>query len=190
MGLIVAGVDEAGRGALAGPVVAAAVIFPEDCDTSSFCDSKTLTAAQRDSLYDLVFSTAVSVGVGVVEVKEIETLNILKATLLAMEKAVYNLSLVPNEVWIDGNSAPDLRSVIVKTFVKGDALHSVISAASIVAKVTRDRIMDALDVQYPGYGFLKHKGYGTEDHYQRVFEMGPSLVHRKTFNLTRQLSLF
>lgn len=177
---VICGVDEAGRGPLAGPVCAAAVILPPDLDIPGLNDSKKLTDKKRRELYDVILDKAVSYGIALVDEITIDEINILQATFLAMERAVAQLSVCPDLALVDGNRAPALP-VPVKTVIKGDSLSASIAAASILAKVTRDRLMEELDETYPAYGFAVHKGYGTKRHYEALAEFGPSLVHRMTF---------
>ncbi len=190
----VIGVDEAGRGALAGPVVAAAVILSPDFPLTLLSDSKVLSAQQREQAYEALNASGSVIGIGIVNHILIDKLNILKATLLAMQRAVQALGQDDDPsgftVIVDGNKAPTLPGYEVKTLVKGDALVPAISAASIIAKVTRDTIMKKLDCAHPQYGFLQHKGYGTQDHMEAVFKYGFSDVHRKTFNVSQQQKLF
>jgi ribonuclease HII len=184
---IVAGVDEAGRGPLAGPVVAAAVVLDPKRLPKGAADSKTLTPERRDALYDIIIATA-RVGVGVVDVATIDSVNILNATFLAMRQAVDRLAsppglapeLAPDLAIVDGNRAPAL-ACRVRTLVDGDALCLSIAAASIVAKVTRDRLMVALDAECPGYGFAAHKGYSTPEHLAALKALGASPHHRVSF---------
>ena len=161
---LVCGVDEAGRGPLAGPVCAAAVILPPGLEIPGLNDSKKLTDKKRRELYDIM----------------IDEINILQATFLAMERAMQKLSPQPELALIDGNRTKDF-GLPVRTIVKGDSLSASIAAASILAKVTRDRLMEEYDAQYPQYGFAVHKGYGTKRHYEALREFGPSPIHRKTF---------
>ncbi len=175
---IIVGVDEAGRGPWAGPVVAAAVILREPI--VGLKDSKLLSASRRDYLYLKIKEQALSWGIGIGTENEIDTLNILKATLLAMKRAIEQISLVPDEVWVDGIHAPNIPYK-VKTFIGGDRLYGEISAASILAKVFRDQLMVAYDQQYPGYGFARHKGYGTAMHKKALYSLGVSPIHRKSF---------
>ena len=174
------GVDEAGRGPLAGPVCAAAVILPEGLVIPGLNDSKKLTAKKRDALYDIICDTAVAFGIAFATVDEIEALNIKGATYLAMERAIADMDPAPVLALVDGNDKNTLSIPAVKV-VKGDSLCASIAAASILAKVTRDRYMDDLDALYPQYGFAKHKGYGTAAHYAALREYGPSPVHRPTY---------
>lgn len=183
----VAGVDEAGRGALAGPVVAAAVmLFPEG-DFVGIDDSKKLTPEKRDVQYDRIMSQARAVGIGFADNLEVDGLNVLQATLKAMEEAVRRLSPAPDYLLIDGISAP--RSPMpCRTIKKGDSASFSIAAASIVAKVTRDRMMIAFDAEYPGYGFAIHKGYGSSAHMRAIAGMGPCAIHRKTFRGVKEFA--
>jgi ribonuclease HII len=176
----IAGVDEAGRGPLAGPVVAAAVILPVRCRLIGVDDSKQLSASERDRLYAAIMDRAVCVGVGSSTAEEIDRINILEATKLAMRRALAELSPAPDYVLIDAMSLTGL-AMPVRPIIKGDALSLSIAAASIVAKVTRDRLMAQLHKAYPQYNFLSHKGYGTEEHLVRLAEYGPSPIHRRTF---------
>ena len=175
-----AGTDEAGRGPLAGPVVAAAVILDPNLDYPGLGDSKKLSAAARDKAFDLIAAHAVSWAWAAVEASEVDRLNPLRAALFAMTRAVAGLSPAPALVLVDGNQAPAL-TVPVKTVVKGDSRSLSISAASIMAKVTRDRIMLEWHERYPQYGFDRHKGYGTAEHLEALRRHGPSPCHRLTF---------
>lgn len=177
---LVAGVDEAGRGPLAGPVVAAAVILDDLRPIAGLADSKKLTARSREKLFDEILDKALCCSIAEASVEEIERLNILQATLLAMQRAVEGLRLKPGHVLVDGNRLPTLR-MTSEAIVKGDALVPAISAASILAKVTRDRWCAQVDVQYPQYGFAGHKGYGTAGHLQALQMHGACPLHRKTF---------
>lgn len=174
------GIDEAGRGPLAGPVVAAAVILPLDRPIDGLNDSKKLSAKKRDVLYNKICETAVDYSIGVATVEEIEEVNILQATFLAMRRALDGLKLSPDLVLVDGNRNPLLKFP-TQLIVHGDAISANIAAASILAKVQRDRMMVKLDEKYPMYEFAKHKGYGTKLHYQRILEYGISPVHRRSF---------
>ncbi len=176
----IAGVDEAGRGPLAGPVVAAAVILPVRCRLIGVDDSKQLSVSERDRLYAAIMDRAVGVGVGSSTAEEIDRINILEATKLAMRRALGELAPAPDYLLID---AVSLTGVLlpVRPIIKGDALSLSIAAASIVAKVTRDRLMAQFHEIYPQYNFLSHKGYGTEEHLARLAEYGPSPIHRRTF---------
>lgn len=177
---LVAGVDEAGRGPLAGPVVAAAVILDERQPIAGLADSKKLSAARRDQLYDEIRAKALCCCVAQASVEEIDRLNILQATLLAMQRAVAGLRLKPGLVLVDGNRLP-LLEMRAEAIVKGDAKVAAISAASILAKVTRDRGLELLDQRYPQYGFARHKGYGTAEHLQALRVHGPCPEHRRSF---------
>ena len=175
------GVDEAGRGPLAGPVYAAAVVFFPEWVPEGLNDSKKLTEKRREELFDVICAEAAAYSIAFATPEEIDRLNILQATFLAMRRAVEGLSLPPELILVDGNRAPSEWRTPVRTIVKGDALSASISAASILAKVSRDREMLRLDVLYPAYRFAKHKGYGTREHYAALLENGPSPVHRRTF---------
>ena len=176
----VCGVDEAGRGPLAGPVVAAAVILPIDAVIEGLNDSKKLTAKQRERLYDEICKTASAWSVAYATEKEIDEINILQATFLAMKRAVAGLKVIPDFVLVDGNRLPTW-DFAAKAIVKGDGKSPSIAAASVLAKVTRDRIMEALAQEFPQYEFEKHKGYPTKLHYQKIKEYGISQVHRLSF---------
>ncbi len=176
----IAGVDEAGRGPLAGPVVAAAVILPVRHGIRGLADSKQLTAVQRDHLFDKITANCIAYGVGKAEVEEIERLNIHYATLLAMQRAVEALNIQPDMVWVDGLFCPTVI-MPTKAIVHGDETVPVISAASIIAKVSRDREMIQYDQVYPGYGFGQHKGYSTEQHQIALKKLGPCPIHRRNF---------
>jgi len=177
---LIAGVDEAGRGPLAGPVVAAAVILDDLKPINGLADSKVLTAARREKLFDEIRAKALCCSIAQASVQEIEELNILQATMLAMRRAVEGLRLKPVKVLVDGNRIPVL-DVLAEAIVKGDATVPAISAASILAKVTRDRWCADYDLQYPQYGFAKHKGYGTAEHMAALRAHGACPEHRKTF---------
>lgn len=177
----VAGMDEVGRGPLAGPVTAAAVILDPDDLPPDIDDSKALTAAERETGFALIMGRAVAVGIGFASPREIDCINIRQATFLAMRRALAALSVVPAHVLVDGHDAPPLRGVVVETIVKGDALSLSIAAASIVAKVTRDRMMVRLDGHHPQYGFARHKGYATAAHRDAILRHGPSAHHRMSF---------
>lgn len=177
----VCGVDEAGRGPLAGPVCAAAVILPPNAEIDGLNDSKKLTAKRREALYDVILSQAVAYGIAMVDEKTIDEINILQATFLAMRQAVDQLSVTPELALVDGNREPDFGSIPVKTIIKGDSLSANIAAASILAKVTRDRFMMEQDQIYPQYGFAVHKGYGTQAHYAALRTYGACPIHRKSF---------
>ena len=177
---LVAGVDEAGRGPLAGPVVAAAVILDDTQPIAGLVDSKKLSAARRERLYDQIRARALCCSVAMASVEEIDRLNILQATLLAMRRAVQGLRLKPRLVLVDGNRLPVL-DVRAEAIVQGDAKVQAISAASILAKVTRDRGLQALHDKYPHYGFDQHKGYGTAQHLEALRRWGPCPEHRRSF---------
>lgn len=177
---IICGVDEAGRGPLAGPVCAAAVILPEHLQIPGLTDSKKLTDKKRRELFPLIQEKAVAYGIGFASEKEIDEINILQATFLAMQRAMDQLSVRPELALIDGNREKDF-GLPVKTVVKGDSLSANIAAASILAKVSRDDLMLKMDEAYPEYGFAIHKGYGTKAHYAALREYGPSPIHRMTF---------
>ena len=177
---LTAGVDEAGRGPLMGPVVAAAVILDDLKPIKGLADSKKLTALQRGRLYDEIRAKALCCSVAMATVEEIDELNILQATMLAMKRAVEGLRLKPHKALVDGNRLP-LLSMLAEAIVKGDATVPAISAASILAKVTRDRWCAEYDLQYPQYGFAGHKGYGTAAHLLALREHGACPQHRKTF---------
>lgn len=176
----VAGVDEAGRGPLAGPVFAAAVILPEGEIIEGINDSKKLSPKKRDELYDIIREKAIAVSSASVDEETIDEINILNATYLAMQKAVAGLDPKPDFVLVDGNRAPVL-DIECDTLVKGDAKSISIAAASIVAKVERDRYIIEMAKKYPEYGFEKHKGYGTKEHCEAILKYGPSPIHRRTF---------
>lgn len=177
----VCGVDEAGRGPLAGPVCAAAVILPPDLVIEGLNDSKKLTDKRRRALYDVITEQALAYGIAFAGEQEIDEINILQATFLAMRRAVEQLKLRPELALADGNREPDFGEIPVRTIIKGDSLSANIAAASILAKVTRDRFMEEQDAIYPQYGFALHKGYGTQAHYAALREYGPCPIHRRTF---------
>lgn len=177
---VVCGIDEAGRGPLAGPVCAACVILPEGYVPEGVNDSKKLTEKKREALYDIICRDAVSYGIAMATQAEIDEYNILQATFLAMRRAFEQIQPSPQAAIIDGNQKPGLP-VYEFTLVKGDALSASVAAASILAKVTRDRYMTALDTRYPAYGFAKHKGYGTAAHRAALLEYGPCPEHRRSF---------
>ena len=177
---VICGVDEAGRGPLAGPVCAAAVILPRDLQIPGLTDSKKLTDKKRRELFPVIQEKAVAFGIGLASEQEIDEINILQATFLAMQRALDQLGVKPDLALIDGNRETDF-GLPVKTVVKGDSLSANIAAASILAKVTRDDLMIQLAQEYPGYGFEIHKGYGTKAHYAALTEHGASPVHRQSF---------
>ncbi len=180
IGQIPAGVDEAGRGPLAGPVVAASVILSKENPIDGLNDSKALTPQKRSLLYDIISEKSVSFAVGIIENDVIDQINILQSTIKAMESSILGLTVKPDLVYIDGNR-PTTLEIRQQTIVKGDTKCQSIAAASIIAKVTRDRIMEKLHEIYPQYGFLKHKGYPTKAHYEAIKMYGPSPVHRLSF---------
>lgn len=177
---VICGVDEAGRGPLAGPVCAAAVILPEHCAIPGLNDSKKLSDKRRRELFPIITQSALAYGIAFASEAEIDEINILQATFLAMKRALEKLSLRPDYALIDGNRETDF-GLPVKTVVRGDSLSANIAAASILAKVTRDDWMIRLSEEYPGYGFEIHKGYGTTAHYDALRRLGPCDAHRKTF---------
>jgi ribonuclease HII len=177
---IICGVDEAGRGPLAGPVCAAAVILPPHLDIPGLDDSKKLTDKRRRELMPVIKEQAIAYGIGFASHEEIDEINILQATFLAMQRALDQLQVKPDFALIDGNREKDF-GLPVKTVVKGDSLSANIAAASVLAKVTRDDLMEAMAEEYPQYGFEIHKGYGTKAHYAALTEHGPSPIHRMTF---------
>jgi ribonuclease HII len=182
---LVAGVDEAGRGPLAGPVVAAAVILDDLKPIRGLADSKVLTALKRERLFDEIRAKTLACSIAEASVEEIDTLNILHATMLAMRRAVEGLRLVPHKVLVDGNRLPVLR-IPAEAIVGGDALVQAISAASILAKVHRDRLCEDLHVRYPAYGFASHKGYSTPEHLAALREHGACEVHRRSYAPVRE----
>lgn len=179
--LLVAGVDEVGRGPLAGPVVTAAVILDPDNPIEGLADSKKLSEKRRETMEKLIKERALAWALGRAEPAEIDTLNILQASLLAMKRAVENLTLTPGHVLVDGIHAPALNCRVT-TIIKGDQSEPAIAAASILAKVARDQEMVAMEALYPGYGFAKHKGYPTKQHQQALIELGPTDIHRRSFS--------
>ena len=176
----ICGVDEAGRGPLAGPVCAAAVILPRDVDLPGLNDSKKLSDKKRRELFPIIKEQALAYGIAFADHVEIDESNILQATYLAMERAISQLSVKPDIALIDGNSTKDF-GLPVQTVVHGDSLSASIAAASVLAKVTRDNLMLEMAETYPGYSFEIHKGYGTKAHYAALEAMGPCPIHRKTF---------
>lgn len=177
---VICGVDEAGRGPLAGPVVAAAVILPKGHAIEGVNDSKKLTEKKREALYDIIIDQCVSFGIGEADENEIDEINILQATFLAMNRAVQNLTVKPEIALIDGNQSPHLN-IAERMIVKGDAKSASIATASILAKVTRDRYMLEMAEKYPQYMFQKHKGYGTKLHYEMIEKYGICPIHRRSF---------
>jgi len=181
----VAGVDEAGRGPLAGPVVAAAVVLPERFDLPGLNDSKKLSVRQRERLFPLIRSQALAFGVGIVTAGEIDELNILQATLKGMSQAVQRLPVAADYLLVDGIT-PVPMPLPQKTIKQGDSRSLSVAAASVLAKVVRDRMMVAYDRLYPGYGFAEHKGYGSARHLEAIARLGPSPLHRRTFGGVRE----
>jgi len=179
---LIAGVDEAGRGPLAGPVVAAAVILPSDYVNAEINDSKQLSAIKREKLYEIISNDAVAVGTGIVDTEVIDNINILQATLQAMREAVLELSTSPDFILIDGLHRIPLITP-QKPVVKGDSLSISIAAASIIAKVSRDRIMEMYHRQFPQYNFHQNKGYGTKEHCDAIKQFGICKIHRKSFHV-------
>lgn len=177
----ICGVDEAGRGPLAGPVCAAAVILPEGAVIEGLDDSKKLTEKKRERLYDIIKQTAVAYSVAYGTLEEIETVNILEATYLAMNRAIEGLTVKPDFALIDGNRIPRGIKIPCETIVKGDSKSMSVAAASVLAKVTRDRLMLEYDKKYPEYNFKKHKGYGTKEHTELIKQYGPCEIHRLSF---------
>jgi len=177
---IICGIDEAGRGPLCGPVCAAAVILPENCEIEGLNDSKKLSEKKREALFDVIKEQALAYGIAMASAQEIDEINILQATFLAMRRAVALLEKQPDCALIDGNGKPGL-AIEQRTIVKGDSKSVSVAAASILAKVTRDRYMKEMDKQYPQYAFAQHKGYGTKLHYERLAEYGLCPEHRRTF---------
>ena len=177
----ICGVDEAGRGPLAGPVCAAAVILPEGCEIEGLNDSKKLSEKKREMLYDVIVEKAVAYSIAYGTLEEIEQYNILEATYLAMNRAIEGLSVNADFALIDGNRVPKNITVPCETVIKGDSKSYSISAASILAKVTRDRLLLEYDKKYPQYGFANHKGYGTKAHYDAIAQHGVCEVHRLSF---------
>ncbi|MBU8922123.1 MAG: ribonuclease HII [Bacteroidales bacterium] len=177
---MLAGVDEAGRGALAGPVVAAAVICRPHDDLLEVRDSKLISENRREFLFDLIKEKCLAYSVGIVGPEEIDRINILRATMIAMRQAILGLSVDPGIVLVDGRQLPEtmIRAVAV---IKGDGKSFSVAAASIIAKVTRDRMMRVSDAEYPGYGFVRNKGYGTKEHFEAIHSLGKADIHRKSF---------
>lgn len=176
----ICGVDEAGRGPLAGPVCAAAVILPPNIDIPGLNDSKKLTDKRRRELMPVIKECALAYGIAFADETEIDSINILQATFLAMERAMQQLSIKPQLALVDGNKAKDF-DIPVKTVIRGDSLSASIAAASVLAKVTRDDLMLEMAEKYPNYGFDVHKGYGTKAHYEALLKYGPCPIHRMTF---------
>jgi ribonuclease HII len=179
---IIAGIDEAGRGPLAGPVIAAAVILPPGYEHSEITDSKKLSPRRRERLCEVIERDAVSIGIGVVEAPVIDAMNILQATLAAMKEAVLGLSPLPDYLLIDGLNRIDLATP-QETIIRGDSRSLSVAAASIVAKVSRDRLMEMYHRQFPQYNFLRNKGYGTREHREAILKFGRSKIHRRSFRV-------
>jgi len=186
---LIAGIDEVGRGALAGPVVAAAVILPQSADfpwLSAVRDSKEISSTKRDSLSNSIKAEATAIGIGIVDHNIIDSIDILKATRVAMQQAIAQLTYTPDFLLIDALRLPQL-CIAQKDIVKGDKLCTSIACASIIAKVTRDRLMVEFDQVHPGYGFANHKGYGTKQHLSCLQKLGPSPIHRQSFSPVKEL---
>lgn len=177
----IAGIDEAGRGPLAGPVVVACVILPEDSMIEGINDSKKISENRREKLYDIIIKESISYGVGIVYQEEIDDINILQATKKALTMSIKEMEVKPNIILVDALTGIDTMTIPYKSIIKGDAKSYSIAAASIIAKVTRDRIMREWDKVYPEYGFSSHKGYGTAKHIQMIKEFGACPLHRRTF---------
>lgn len=184
----IAGIDEAGRGPLAGPVVAAAVILPVRCRLTGVDDSKQLSETEREQWYAAILEKAVGVGIGSADAGEIDSLNILEATRLAMQRAVENLAPSPDYLLTDAITLPAIK-IPLRPLIRGDALSLSIAAASIIAKVTRDHLMAAYHETFPQYNFLSHKGYGTVEHLQRLARYGPCAIHRWTYAPVKAVSI-
>lgn len=183
----ICGVDEAGRGPLAGPVVAAAIILPEDCDIVGINDSKQLTRLRREAIFEEIAHSNIPCAIGIMTSTDIDTMNILRASLMAMRKAVTDLKADPDIVLVDGTFAiPNIRQQQY-AIVKGDSRCHSIAAASIVAKVTRDRIMEKFQAMYPSFSFATHKGYSTPEHLRELKEHGPTEIHRRSFRPVAEL---
>lgn len=183
---IVAGIDEAGRGSLAGPVLAAAVILPHDIQIEGIFDSKALTPAQRERAFRRIVSLGIDIGIGLADHDMIDRINILQSTIQAMQAAISNLLVRPDCVLIDAMSIPGMDDMEQKLVIKGDQRCYSIAAASIVAKVIRDRLMNRLHLRYPVYNFTKNKGYGTKEHIETLARLGPCPLHRRTFKRVKE----
>ena len=177
----IAGIDEAGRGPLAGPVVVACVVLPENSMIEGVNDSKKISEAKREKLYDIIIQEAISYGVGIIYQDEIDEINILQATKKGVTEAIKQMEVKPNIIMVDALNGIDTMGIPYKSIIKGDAKCYSIAAASIIAKVTRDRIMREWDKVYPEYGFASHKGYGTAKHIAAIKEFGPCPIHRRSF---------
>ncbi len=178
---LLCGVDEAGRGPFAGPVCAAAVILPPHIEIEGLNDSKKLSEKKREKLFPIICEQAIAYSIAFADVEEIESLNILGATFLAMKRAVEGLSVIPHHILVDGDKLPPHMPVTAQPIIKGDALSASIAAASVLAKVSRDHVMYELDRQYPDYGFAAHKGYGTKAHCEAILQHGTLPCHRNSF---------
>lgn len=178
---LLCGVDEAGRGPFAGPVCAAAVILPAGLEIEGLNDSKKLTEKKREKLFPIICENAIAYSIAFADVEEIEKLNILQATFLAMKRAVEGLSPTPDHILVDGDKLPPSLPASAQPLIKGDALSASVAAASVLAKVSRDRLMIELDRQYPQYGFAGHKGYGTKAHCEAILQYGVLPCHRRSF---------
>lgn len=183
---LIAGVDEAGRGPLAGPVLAAAVILDPKKPINGLMDSKKLSARQRERLFIEIREKAMAISVAQASVLEIDKMNILRASLLAMQRAIETLTVAPDAVLVDGPYAPKIFYP-VRAIIRGDELEPAISAASIIAKVLRDRLMRLFAARFPEYGFDKHKGYGTKGHIKALEQLGPTILHRRTFSPVKEM---
>ena len=177
----ICGIDEAGRGPLAGPVVVGAVILQKDSFIEGVNDSKKISEKKREKIYEQIINEAIAYGVGIVDQKTIDEINILNATKLGLKMAIENLNVKPNVIMVDALTGIDTCGIPYISVIKGDAKNYSIAAASIIAKVTRDRMMKEWDEVYPKYGFAKHKGYGTAEHIKAIKENGPCILHRKSF---------
>jgi ribonuclease HII len=187
---MIAGVDEVGRGPLAGPVVVASVILNPEVHIPGITDSKKLTDKKRDVLFDLILEAAIDYEIVRLDHHEIDKLNILQATMEGMRRSIVQLNTVPRLALIDGNRVPEGVDIPMQAIIKGDAKEACIGAASILAKVTRDREMIEMDSRYPGYGFAKHKGYPTKQHLEAIQLLGPCDIHRRSFSPIKQMQLF
>jgi ribonuclease HII len=187
---IEAGVDEAGRGCLAGPVIAAAVILPKGCSIEGLNDSKKLSENKRNALRNVILEQAISVGIGLATVEEIDQINILNATFLAMHRAIDKLNFTPQRLLIDGNRFKKYHEIPHNTIISGDAIFQSIAAASVIAKTERDRIMEELSKEFPQFCWEKNKGYGTEKHRNVIHNNGTTVHHRKSFRMGPPLDLF
>lgn len=187
---LVAGVDEAGRGPIAGPVVASAVILPDGVKIEGLNDSKKVTPSNRERLFSTISKEAVCLGIGIVDTQTIDRINILQASLLAMKKAIENMSVLPSLIIVDGIFTVPGVKVPQKAIPKADSTYKVVSAASILAKVTRDKIMEDYELVYPGYGFAKHKGYPTKEHVNALKKKGVCPIHRLSFRPVKTATKF